>query len=173
MSATRGWKESTFHMTSVERQEPWMTLSTGKVWWILIIRAAFRTWGGGQNDFSSVSRQSQPPTLPMQPWLVCVSMHCIPYPATEHRNWLLYFSLPVLQGLLPDPYYTLLVAAMHLLLGESIDLSAFQRAERYLEKFYKLFATLYGMYNHTNDICYDSCSLPLQGKIVVQWTFIC
>lgn len=67
--------------------------------------------------------------------------------ASEHRSWLLYFSLPVLHGLLPEPFYThytLLVAAMHILLSTSISPSALGRAKKYLGKFCQTFAALYG-----------------------------
>ena len=42
------------------------------------------------------------------------------------------------------PYYSLLVAAMHLLLSDKISHSMLRKAEQYLDRFYKMFATLYG-----------------------------
>ena len=69
--------------------------------------------------------------------------------ASEYRSWVLYFSLPVLHGILPDPFfshYSLLVAATHILLGESISQSALRCAEQYLHRFYEMFANLYGTY---------------------------
>ena len=40
--------------------------------------------------------------------------------ASEYRSWMLFYSLPVLPGLLAEPYfshYALLVAALHILLN--------------------------------------------------------
>lgn len=71
--------------------------------------------------------------------------------ASEYRSWVLYFSLPVLNGLLPEPYYThytLLVAAVHTLLSSSITQSALRRAEVCLEKFCEKFAALYGNFKY-------------------------
>ena len=66
----------------------------------------------------------------------------------EFRSWVLYYSLPVLHGSLPDIYfshYALLVTAMHIFLGENINQPDFRRAELYITKFYEMFADLYGM----------------------------
>ena len=54
--------------------------------------------------------------------------------ASEFRSWLLYYSLPVLHGILPDPYFThylLLVAAMHLLLSDVITDVMLHKAQQY------------------------------------------
>ena len=43
--------------------------------------------------------------------------------ASEFRSWMLYYCIPVLEGLLPPPYYdhlALLVCSMHILLGDNI-----------------------------------------------------
>ena len=69
------------------------------------------------------------------------------FSASEYRSWALYYSLPVLHGILTEPYYThycLLVAALHILLSSSISGTDLQRARAYLDRFYKEFATLYG-----------------------------
>ena len=68
--------------------------------------------------------------------------------ASEFRSWLLYYSLPVLHRILPDPYFThysLLVAAMHLLLSDVVTDAMLHKSEQYLNRFYGMFATLYGM----------------------------
>lgn len=67
--------------------------------------------------------------------------------ASEYRSWLLYYSLPVIHGVLPEPFfthYTLLVAALHILLSTSISQSNLRRATRYLDRFYENFSALYG-----------------------------
>ena len=72
---------------------------------------------------------------------------CFHSSASEYRSWLLYFTLPVLHGIFPDPFfshYTLLVAATHIFLSESISSSALRCAEQYLHRFYGMFANLYG-----------------------------
>ena len=50
-------------------------------------------------------------------------IHMQTHEACEFTSWLLYYSLPVLHGILPDPYFThysLVVAAVHLLLSDTI-----------------------------------------------------
>ena len=79
--------------------------------------------------------------------------------ASEYRSWLLYYSLPVLQGILPELYLTyccLLVAAMYILLSDSIQLSSLRQAEEYLHKFYLMFAALCGR---------TTCIMPVLNNI--------
>ena len=67
--------------------------------------------------------------------------------ASEYRSWMLYFSLPVLHDILPDPYFThysLLVAAMHIMLGKTISTQRLKIGEEYLRRFYEMFSSLYG-----------------------------
>ena len=62
---------------------------------------------------------------------------------------MLYYSIPVLHGILEDPYFThycLLVAAMHLMLGSSVSEKDIKQAESYLHRFYVMLPTLYGKY---------------------------
>ena len=57
------------------------------------------------------------------------------YLALEFHSWLLYYSLPVIHGVLPESlftHYTLLVAALHILLSMSISHSDLRRATCYL-----------------------------------------
>ena len=71
----------------------------------------------------------------------------LPPTASEFRSWLLYYSLPVLHEILPNPYfahYALLVAAMHIYLGDSITQSDFRWAELVIHRFCESFAELYG-----------------------------
>jgi len=58
--------------------------------------------------------------------------------ASELRNWLLYYSLPLLLDYLPPVYwhhYALLVAAMHILLGDLIPASFIDIVEQILYDF--------------------------------------
>lgn len=66
--------------------------------------------------------------------------------ASEHRAWLLYYSLPVLSDLLPPDYIyhlSLLVSAMHILLGDSIPIGDVDMADQQLQLFFKLVPQLY------------------------------
>ena len=66
---------------------------------------------------------------------------------SEFRNWLLYYSLPVLSEVLPNPYfrhYSLLVLGISILSSECISRTHLQEAEVCLLKFYKEFSDLYG-----------------------------
>lgn len=50
-------------------------------------------------------------------------------------------------GVLPEPYFThysLLVVAVHIILGDSITTPMIEKAEKYLYRFYEMFSTLYG-----------------------------
>ena len=56
----------------------------------------------------------------------------------------------MLHGILPDPYFThysLVVAAVHLLLSDTITEAMLNKAEQYLNRFYEMFAALYGKYS--------------------------
>lgn len=66
--------------------------------------------------------------------------------ASEHRAWLLYYILPVLNKLLPADYVyhlSLLVSALHILLGDMIPLNDAKEAHKLLLLFYELFPDLY------------------------------
>lgn len=73
---------------------------------------------------------------------------------SELQAWLLYYSLPVLHGILPSPYLahlSLLVAAVHILMSARIHRSDLSIAHQFLDTFYKQSSTLYGMFNDVND----------------------
>ena len=60
---------------------------------------------------------------------------------------MLFYSVPVLEGILPHVYlkhYCLLVTSLHLLLSEHIAMCDLQRAELWLLKFYSECELLYG-----------------------------
>ena len=66
---------------------------------------------------------------------------------SELRNWVLYFSLPVLNEILPDPYYTHFahfVGAIHLLSASKVLRDDLETAEALLSTFYAQFSELYG-----------------------------
>ena len=90
------------------------------------------------------------------PWLIimCNTTACESLKFTflwltgsELRNWLLFYSLPVLKDVLPNPYlshYSMLVAALSLLSSDRITLSDHDVAAEYLQQFYQKFHELYG-----------------------------
>ena len=71
------------------------------------------------------------------------------YTASEMRNWILYFSLPVLHGILPEPYishFSLLVAALQLLSSVSVTQDGLKYATDCISTFLDKFPDLYGNY---------------------------
>ena len=68
--------------------------------------------------------------------------------ASEWRNWLLFYSLFVLHGVLPQVYYNhflLLVESIYILLSESISHADLDRAENQLHVFVSDFSTIYAV----------------------------
>ena len=81
-----------------------------------------------------------------------ISKHLKFWKASEFKNWLLFYSLPLLLDYLPSLYihhYALLVCAMHILLQESIDSSLLDAAEIMLKDFKVLLPELYRESNCT------------------------
>ena len=73
--------------------------------------------------------------------------YILPKPGSEFQGWLLWYSLPVLEGMLPDPYYkhyTYFVAAIGLLLKSDISTDELQTADDHLESFCQQMSDLYG-----------------------------
>lgn len=67
--------------------------------------------------------------------------------AHEWQNWLLYYSLPVLKGVLPNKYlshWALLVEGVGILLGSRINQADIDHAREALEVYVKSVAHLYG-----------------------------
>lgn len=65
----------------------------------------------------------------------------------ELRNWLLFFSVPVLCGILPSQYLShlaLLVGAVYLYSSNCISYQQHHLAQCLLEEFYESFSGLYG-----------------------------
>ena len=68
--------------------------------------------------------------------------------ANELRAWLLYYSLPCLSGISPQPFldhFAHLVEAIHLFLGTVISPNDISKGQEHLTYFYKEFGLLYGM----------------------------
>lgn len=68
--------------------------------------------------------------------------------ASELKNWLFYYSVPVLEGILPEPFfshYLLLVEGISILCSGSISEEDLNKASRYLTEFVKHFEGLYGI----------------------------
>ena len=68
--------------------------------------------------------------------------------ASEYRAWMLYYSLPVLKGIMPDQlwwHYSLLVGAMNVMLGTELA-EELDEAWNMLDKFVYLFEHFYGTY---------------------------
>ena len=69
---------------------------------------------------------------------------------SQLREWVLFFSLPVLSGKLPRDYlkhFSLLIAALHILLADTISPVDLGNAESYLKEFYIKLPQLYGTYS--------------------------
>ena len=66
----------------------------------------------------------------------------IHFTGSEMRSWILFYSLPVLFGVLPEPYFShfaLLVAGLRIVLGDAITASGRTSAEHYFSQFYTEF----------------------------------
>ncbi|XP_074629306.1 uncharacterized protein LOC141886900 [Acropora palmata] len=67
--------------------------------------------------------------------------------ATEYRNWLFYYSLPCMRGVLDEEYYqyyTLFVSGIFLLSGRSISPEQMEMAGKCLMHFVEMFDAYYG-----------------------------
>ena len=84
--------------------------------------------------------------------------------ATECREWLLHFSVPVLDGVLPPVvyvHYMLLVSAINLLNKEKVLMDEISYAEILLLDFCRLFPEVYGKYDYKSAIC---CKLVVKSR---------
>ena len=85
----------------------------------------------------------------------CIASHRKYWKATELKQWLLYYSLPLLQSKLPPLYwhhYSLLVCTMHILLKDEISSNELQAVEIMVKDFLNLFPILYGQINCTHNV---------------------
>jgi hypothetical protein len=75
--------------------------------------------------------------------------------ASEFRNFLLFYSLPLFNGILPEKYFQhwiLLVAAAHILLKEAISENDINCCEIMLRAFVRDVGTLYGQVCYTYNV---------------------
>ena len=73
--------------------------------------------------------------------------NCFYAAGAELRNWLLFYCLPVLSGILPQPFFghlALLVAAIYIYSAQKISVQDHKLAEDLLLQFYKDFSVHYG-----------------------------
>ena len=73
------------------------------------------------------------------------------YIASELRSWLFFYSLPVLNGVLPLIYfkhYAQLVFAVYFLSQSSITREELEYAKEMLQNFYSKYEDLYGKSSH-------------------------
>ena len=74
------------------------------------------------------------------------NVSCTSCLAKELRAWLLYYYLPCLSGILPQPFldhFAHLVEAIHLFLGTVIFPNDISKVQECLNYFYKEFGVLY------------------------------
>jgi len=85
--------------------------------------------------------------------------------ASEWRSWLLFYSLPLLSGMLPGQYFNHwmhLVSAIYLLLQPKVSDDCLSKAERSLGLFVSQFVGLYGLEHMTYNV---HCLLHLAGTV--------
>jgi hypothetical protein len=70
------------------------------------------------------------------------------FAATEYRNWLFYYCLPCMRGILNEEYhqhYALLVGAIVTLSGRTISPAQLEKARKCLVHFVEMIDVYYGM----------------------------
>lgn len=73
-------------------------------------------------------------------WSFYFKIHAFDSSGHELRSWLLYYSIPVLSGILPQPYLN----HLPLLVADKIAAADLQLAEQLMAKFYRQYQELYG-----------------------------
>ena len=84
-----------------------------------------------------------------------ISTHRNYWKASELKQWLLYYSLPILRAKLPPLYwhhFALLVCTVHILLKDKITYAELKATETMIEDFCILFKQLYGEINCTHNL---------------------
>ena len=90
--------------------------------------------------------------------LACATINLLAYTvynlfflaASECRSWILYYSIPVLEGILPSPYidhYAKLVTSMHICFADQISSHDLLLVDDLLHQFYKDYEKLYGKFH--------------------------
>lgn len=90
------------------------------------------------------------------------------------REWLLYFSLPVLKGILPAPqldHYCYLVVGIHIVLSDFISAADLSCADRCLRQFYSQFTNIYGN-NYGECEAFTLIAYTVQPEILPGETFL-
>ena len=85
--------------------------------------------------------------------------------ASEWRSWLLFYSLPLLRGMLPGQYFNHwmhLVSSIYLLLQPEVSAGCLSTAERSLGMFVSQFVGLYGLEHMTYNV---HCLLHLTATV--------
>ena len=85
----------------------------------------------------------------------CMKSHMKYWKASKLKQWLLYYSLSLLQNNLLDIHwlhFSLLVSTMHILLKDSVTFSELDAAEIIINDFLKLFPVIYGKTNCTHNV---------------------
>jgi len=84
-----------------------------------------------------------------------ISRHRKYWKASELKQWLLFYSLPILQNKLPCVYwhhYSLLVTALHILLKDKIKFTELNAVEIMMKDFVNMFQELYGTIHCTHNL---------------------
>jgi hypothetical protein len=122
--------------------------------------------GSRKNDIDRILMSIKPPTnFARTPRSIRNSAQ---WKASEWRQWLLFYSLFALRGVLPTLYfnhYLLLVESMAILLSESISADDLNSAENCLHAFVSQFGSLYGM----NYMTYNVHQLQHIASCVREW----
>ena len=87
--------------------------------------------------------------------------------ASEYRSWLLFDSIPILNGILDECYlahFMLFSKALWLLLQSSITMEDINLAEQLLQKFCSQFASLYGKLDFVITMCLNTRTIELVGE---------
>ena len=80
-----------------------------------------------------------------------IKLACYVSVASEFRSWALFYSVPVMNGILNDDHlkhYILFSEGLWLLLQSSVSLIDVNEAEVFLQHFCLKFAEYYGMHIH-------------------------
>lgn len=82
--------------------------------------------------------------------IVCFLFYILSFSASEMRNWLLFYGLPCLDGILPEKYFrnfSYLVNGVYLLLKDEITRQEIVIADYCLSNFYLYAEIYYGMWS--------------------------
>ena len=78
-----------------------------------------------------------------------IPFHFFLFTANELHNWVLYYSVPCLMGILPEDYllnFILFVEALDILLQRKIESEDLKLARQLLKRFHMFWKSLYGTF---------------------------